>query len=59
VRIEDYFQELLQVLPESVLKGIVIETLENIIGTLEMLLPRIIYKQVLKDGLGLKEWLER
>ncbi len=29
------------------------------IGTLEMLLPQIIYRQILKDGLGIKKWLGR
>ena len=58
-QIEDYFQKLLQVLPEPASKEIVTETLPAMIGTLEMLLPRIIYKQILKDGLDLKEWLGR
>jgi hypothetical protein len=42
---KDYFQELLQVLPELVSKEILTENLADMIGTLEMLLPRINYKQ--------------
>jgi uncharacterized protein YbgA (DUF1722 family) len=56
--IKSCFQEILQILPEPAQKEIVTETLLGIIGTLEMLLPRITYKQVLKDGLRLKAWLE-
>lgn len=58
-RIEDCFQELLRVLPEPVPKAIVTENLAGMVGTLEMLLPRLIYRQVLKDGLEVKEWLGR
>ena len=59
VQIKDCFQELLQLLPEPVHKEIVTDNLSGMIGTLEMLLPRIIYKQILKDGLGVKEWVGR
>lgn len=57
-QIKNCFQELLQALQEPAQKEIVTETLWSIIGTLEMLLPRLTYKQVLKDGFKLKAWLE-
>jgi hypothetical protein len=53
-QIESCFQELLQVLPEPAHKEIVNERLWSIIGTLELLLPRITYKQGLEDGFKLK-----
>lgn len=56
-QIENCFEELLRVLPEPQ-QEIVTETLWNIIGTLEMLLPRITYKQALEDGFRLKGWGE-
>lgn len=52
------FQELLQALSEPAQKEIVNETLGSIIGTLEMLLPRITYRQAIKDGVGLRGWGE-
>ena len=58
-QMKECFQELLQVLPDPVHQEIVTENLSGMIGTLEMLLPQIIYRQILKDGLGLKEWLGR
>jgi hypothetical protein len=57
-QIKSCFQELLQELQEPAKKEIVTETLWSIIGALEMLLPRLTYKQVLKDGVGLKGWME-
>ena len=57
VEIESCFEELLQVLPEPAQKEIVNERLWSIIGTLEMLLPRLTYRQVLKDGVRLKGWM--
>ena len=57
-QIKTCFQELLQIIPEPAQKEIVTETLWSIIGTLEMLLPRLTYKQVIKDGFRLKAWLE-
>ncbi|MCL6591964.1 MAG: hypothetical protein K6U80_18695 [Firmicutes bacterium] len=57
-QIKGCFQELLRVLPEPDQKEIINERLSVIIGTLEMLLPRITYKQVLKDGFRLKKWME-
>jgi hypothetical protein len=42
---------------EPALLEIVNERLPIAIGTLEMLLPRLIYRQVLKDGLRVKEWM--
>jgi hypothetical protein len=56
-QIESCFKELLQVLPEPAQKEIVNERLWSIIGTLELLLPRITYKQALEDGLRLKTWV--
>jgi hypothetical protein len=56
-QIKGCFQELLQVLPELAQKEIINERLSVIIGTLEMLLPRLTYKQILKDGLRLKAWM--
>jgi hypothetical protein len=56
--IKSCFEELLRVLPESAQKEIVTETLSGTIGTLEMLLPRLTYKQILKDGFRLKTWLD-
>ena len=53
-QIENCFGELLQVLPEPVQQEIVNERLWSIIGTLELLLPRITYKQALEDGFKLK-----
>lgn len=58
VQIKGCFQELLRVLPELAQKEIINERLSVIIGTLEMLLPRLTYKQILKDGFRLKSWLE-
>lgn len=55
--IENCFEELLRVLPEPAQKEIVQERLWGIIGTLEMLLPRLTYRQVLKDGMKLKGWM--
>jgi hypothetical protein len=55
--IENCFEELLRVLPEPAQKEIVQERLWGIIGTLEMLLPRLTYRQVLKDGARLKGWI--
>ena len=56
-QIEECFQKLLQVLSEPVSKEIIAETLPSMIGILEMSLPRLIYKPILKDGLELKKWL--
>jgi hypothetical protein len=53
-RIKSCFEELLQVLPERVQQEIVTETLWRVIGILEMLLPRLAYRQGLKDGFRLK-----
>lgn len=58
VQIKGCFQELLKVLPEPAQKEIINERLSVIIGSLEMLLPRLTYKQILKDGFSLKSWLE-
>lgn len=52
--IENCFEELLRLLPEPAQKEIIHEKLWGIIGTLEMLLPRLTYRQVLKDGIRLK-----
>ncbi len=52
--IESYFAELLEVIPEPAQKEIVNERLWSIIGALELLLPRIIYRQAFKDGFRLK-----
>ena len=57
VEIESCFEELLRVLPEPAQKEIVNERLWGIIGTLEMLLPRLTYRQVLKDGVRVKGWM--
>ena len=57
-QIKSCFQELLQVLPEPAKKEIVNETLWGIIGMLEMLLPRITYRQAFRDGFRLKSWWE-
>ena len=57
-RIKSCFEELLQVLPEEDQKEIVNETLSSAIGLLEMLLPRITYRQAFKDGVRSKGWLE-
>jgi hypothetical protein len=51
------FEELLRLLPEPAQKEIVQERLWGIIGTLEMLLPRLTYRQVLKDGMRFKGWI--
>ena len=51
------FEELLRVLPEPTQKEIVNERLSGVIWTLEMLLPRLTYSQVLKDGARLKGWI--
>jgi hypothetical protein len=53
-QIESCFQELLQVLPEPAQKKIANEKLWSIIGTLELLLPRITYKQAFIDRFRLK-----
>lgn len=58
VEIESCFEELLRVIPEPAQKEIVNERLWGIIGTLETLLPRLTYRQVLKDGLSVKGWME-
>lgn len=57
-QIKSCFQELLRVLPEPDQKEIINERLSVIIGTLEMLLPRLTYRQMLKDGIRLKGWIE-
>lgn len=57
-QIKSCFEELLQVLPAPAHQEIVNETLWSIIGTLEMLLPRITYRQAFKDGFRLKEWVK-
>jgi hypothetical protein len=57
-RIESCFQELLPALQGSAQKKIVTETLWSIISTLELLLPRITYRQAVKDGFRLKGWVE-
>ena len=54
VEIKSCFEELLLVLPEPAQQEIVNERLWSIIGTLELLLPRITYKQALEDGFKLK-----
>jgi hypothetical protein len=54
--IENCFEELLRVLPEPAQKEIIHERLWGIIRTLEMLLPRLTYRQVLKDGMRVKGW---
>jgi hypothetical protein len=55
------YEELLKrdssALPEPALREIVNERLPIAIGTMEMLLPRLIYRQVLKDGIRVKEWM--
>lgn len=51
--IEGCFAELLQALPELKHQEIVNEKLWSIIGALEMLLPRITYRQAIKDGIRL------
>lgn len=56
--IKSCFEELLRVLPEPAQKEIVNDRLSDSIGTLEMLLPRLTYRQVLKDGARLKGWIE-
>jgi hypothetical protein len=55
--IESCFEELLRVLPEPAQKEIVNERLSGVIEELEMLLPRLTYRQVLKDGVRVKEWI--
>ncbi len=55
-QLEGCFKELLQMIPEPA-QNIVNEKLWIIIGSLEMLLPRITYKQAVKDVLRLKEWV--
>jgi hypothetical protein len=57
-QIESCFEELLQVFPEPAQKEIVNERLWSIIGTLELLLPRLTYKQAFKDGFRLKGWVK-
>jgi hypothetical protein len=56
--IESCFEELLRVLPELAQQEIVNERLSGVIGDLEMLLPRLTYKQVLKDRVRMKGWME-
>jgi hypothetical protein len=56
--IENCFEELLRVLPEPAQKEIINEKLWGIIGMMEMLLPRLTYRQVLKDGARVKGWME-
>ena len=53
----DCIEELKRVIPEPAQKEIVNERLWSIIGTLEMLLPRLTYRQVLRDGVRLKGWM--
>jgi hypothetical protein len=55
-QIKSCFEELLQALPEPAQKDIINETLWNIIGMLELLLPRITYRQAIKDGVRLRGW---
>jgi hypothetical protein len=57
-QIKSCFEELLRVLPEPAQKEIINERLSIMIGTLEMLLPRLTYRQVLKDGARLKELIK-
>ena len=52
--IKSCFEELLRVLPEPEQQENVNERLSGIIGTLEILLPRLTYRQVLKDVTRLK-----
>jgi hypothetical protein len=56
--IKNCFKELLRVLPEPAQKEIINERLSIVIGSLEMLLSRLTYKQVLKDGMRVKEWMD-
>jgi hypothetical protein len=60
VEIKSCFEELqswkLGVLPESARMESVTERLSEVIGILEMLLPRLTYRQVLKDGVRVKGW---
>jgi hypothetical protein len=58
MEIKSCFEELLRVVPEPAQKEIVNERLWSIIGTLELLLPRITYKQALEDGFKLKAFGE-
>ena len=58
LRIESSFQELLPALQEPAQKKIVTEMLWSIISILELLLPRITYRQAVKDGFRLKEWMK-
>jgi hypothetical protein len=57
-QIENCFEALLQVLPEPAQQEIVNERLWSIIGTLEMLLPRLTYQQALKDGFRVKAMIK-
>jgi hypothetical protein len=58
LEIKNCFKELLQVLPEPARMESVTERLSEVIGILEMLLPRLTYRQVLKDGVRVKGWME-
>ena len=58
LQIESSFQELLPALQEPAQKKIVTEMLWSIISILELLLPRITYRQAVKDGFRLKEWMK-
>jgi hypothetical protein len=55
-QIKNCFEELLQALPEPAQKEIINETLWSIIGMLELLLPRLTYRQAIKDGVRLRGW---
>ncbi len=57
MEIKKCFEELLQIFPEPVQREIVSERLSDVIGALEMLLPRLTYRQVLKDGARIKGWI--
>ncbi len=57
VELKKCFEELLRVLPEPAKKEIVNERLSEVVGKLEMLLPRLIYRQGLKDGARVKGWI--
>jgi hypothetical protein len=52
--IKSCFKELLRVLPEPIRMESVTERLSEVIGMLEMLLPRLTYRQVLKDGVRVR-----
>ena len=52
------FQKIEDLLPETESKETIMESLWVIIGTLEILLPRLAYKQCLKDVVRLRVLLE-